>query len=195
MMEELLSTIPFERLGHRANGFLCAAKHISTTLKKRDRVQIIETGTARIVDNWEGDGQSTLVWDKIAQLNQNRVNVLSIDLNPEAIDAAWNQTHCVEYRGGDSLTALRSLDVKTLAETYLVYLDSMDWHESINLDSAFHALSELAVIYHALPSGCMVMVDDAHGPKAGKHWMVEMFFAKQQITPVRKHYQFCWIKP
>ena len=195
MMKEILSIVPFDRLGHRAAGFLCAAKHISMTLKKRHHVQILETGTARIVDNWEGDGQSTLVWDKIAQINQDRVSVLSIDCNPEAIDAAWTQTNFVEYRGGDSLTALRSLSAKILAETYLVYLDSMDWHESLNLDSAFHALSELAVIYHALPSGCMVMVDDAHGPNAGKHWMVEMFFAKQQITPVRKHYQFSWIIP
>lgn len=196
MIDEFLkSKIPFERLGHRADGFSMACSHVAKCLDKHSEVQIIETGTARIADNWEGDGQSTLIWDVLAAKFTPRISVLSIDADPQSITTAFNQTKYVDYRGGDSLMVLRNIPNYVLARTYLVYLDSMDWHEEINMDSAFHAMSELAVIYRMLPSGCMIMVDDAHGPTSGKHWMVEWFLGKQSITPVRKHYQFSWIIP
>ena len=177
------------RLGKRLPSFELMAKH----LKANPGGYIIETGTARGPESWEGDGQSTLIWD--AMVNVSMQQPISIDIHQGAVDNAAAQTRYVQYICHDSVQALASLPATTLERCRLLYLDSFDWNPELNMESAFHHLAELTTVYASLSSGCMIVVDDRHGDFMGKHHMVEYFFNKLGIEPVFKEYQIGWIKP
>lgn len=179
----------FESLGQRKGGFELAVSHVMESRHKH----IIETGTARTEDSYEGDGLSTVIWDRLAQAVTG-VTVCSIDCNQENVDLAKRLTKKVFFRVGDSVQILNGMAEHLISETSLLYLDSYDWHPSVALDSSFHHMAELASVWRLLPSGCMIMVDDRHGERLGKHLMIQFFMSKLQIEPVYKGYQIAWIK-
>ncbi len=161
-------------------------------LLNSDKGCIIETGTAWDKDNWEGQGQSTLIWDWIC--GRTKHEAYSIDLNPEAAKHALDHTMNVELITGDSVKTLSSMADRILENCVLLYLDSYDWSPEANLDSAFHHMAELTCVWSKLPAGCMIVVDDRHGDMKGKHFMVELFMDKLGIKPVFKDYQIGWVK-
>lgn len=177
------------RLGKRLPTFEAMARHV----KDNPGGMIIETGTARGPESWEGDGQSTLIWDALCK--ETGARCLSIDLHQGAIDNAKAQTNLVDYVCGDSVQVLATAHASALQMCRLLYLDSFDWSPELNMESAFHHLAELATVYASLPSGCMIVVDDRHADFQGKHHMVEYFFVKHGIEPVFRDYQIGWIKP
>lgn len=180
----------FHRLGPRQDGFLKAFEHISYFKSGL----IIETGSMRIEDNWEGDGQSTLLWDWLAR-KAPTIGVLSIDIDPLVTSFGTSKAPNVTFHNADSVQTLSEIPKETADHIILLYLDSFNWSPELHLDSSFHHLCELAAIYANLPSGCMIMVDDRHTERMGKHFMVEMFFGKLGVDPVYKGYQIAWIKP
>lgn len=157
---------------------------------------IIETGCARIKDNWRGDGQSTRLWNWAINAKTN-IEAVSIDITPEFVKMSEELSPRVNHICGDSLQVLVKdlLIVEALPICGLLYLDSFDWNEEIALESATHHLCELLLVYRDLPSGCMIVVDDRHGTTKGKHTMVQHFFEKMGIEPVFCEYQIGWIKP
>lgn len=185
----------FNRLARRRDNFRVMIEHV--LLQEDDCRLIVETGTAWCKDNWEWQGQSTLVWDWLIE-QDHFVQARSIDVNPEAEKICEAQTKHIEYVTKDSVQALHyysycrdGIDPSRIA---LLYLDSFDWTEQANMDAAFHAMAELAAIYAVLPLGCMIVCDDRHGDMKGKHWLVEQFFVKLGIEPVFKNHQIGWIK-
>lgn len=180
----------FSRLGVRRYSFYKMVEH----LEKAEPGLIIETGTAWDKDNWEGQGQSTLIWDWACEKLEKH-SVLSIDLNPEAAKMSGEQTKFVRYETADSVKTLNKLPDDHLKYCRILYLDSYDWTPEGNLDSAFHHIAELATIWAKLPSGCLIVVDDCHGPMKGKHFMVEFFMEKLGVESYFKGYQTGWIKP
>ena len=48
-----------------------------------DPIIIVETGCLRIKDNFSGDGQSTLLFDKYTQSRGKGSKVYTVDINPE----------------------------------------------------------------------------------------------------------------
>lgn len=156
--------------------------------------QIIETGTARARGNWSGDGQSTLIWDWLAG-EVAGAKVLSIDLNPKAVEVAKEQTKNVKFLVGDSIEKLMAQTSKVLSKVGLLYLDSMDFDWSQGDISARHHLGELSSVWDSLPSGCLIAVDDCHSPYQGKHTAIAAFMAEKQIAPAFTGYQIGWIKP
>lgn len=156
--------------------------------------QIIETGTARARGNWQGDGQSTLVWDWLAG-EIDDAKVISIDLNPNAVEVAKEQTKNIKFIVGDSITKLAAQTSKTLSKVGLLYLDSMDFEWGRGEVSAQHHLGELLAVWDSLPSGCLIAVDDCHSPYQGKHTAVAAFMAAKEIPPAFSGYQMGWIKP
>lgn len=180
----------FARLGVRRHTFYKMVAH----LERQEKGLIIETGTAWDKDNWEGQGQSTLIWDW-ACTELPKFNTISIDMNPEAAKMAGEFTKHVTYITNDSVIELNQTEPHVLGICRLLYLDSFDWTPEGNLDSAFHHMAELAAVWRHLPSGCMVVVDDRHGNMKGKHFMVEAFMDKLGIEPVFRDYQIGWVKP
>lgn len=154
---------------------------------------IIETGTAWDPDNFEGQGQSTLVWDWL--LNQiDTVKCISVDIREEASNYAREHASKVEFLIGDSPKVLNSLPFKTLQSCSVLYLDSFDWTPELNLQSSLHHLGELTSVWALLPKGCLICVDDRHGNGKGKHVLVESYMTCLGYTPVFKNCQIGWIK-
>ena len=62
LAEKFLSQPWAYALSYRRDTFLKMVEHFET-VAALGLTQIIETGTARTRGNWQGDGQSTLIWD------------------------------------------------------------------------------------------------------------------------------------
>lgn len=177
----------FERLQHRKETFFKIIEY----LEQFQWGEIIETGTLRIKNNFEGDGQSTFLWDWFLG-KTGTWEAHSVDISPEAV--AISKEHCpkVNVHLSDSLAFL---DTKDVSGCVLLYLDSFDWAPEIHLDSCFHHMAELATVYAKLPTGCLIVVDDKHNEQMGKHFMVQCFFEKLGVEPYFNGYQIGWIKP
>lgn len=175
-------------LKHREFGFLQIMRHLDEFPKRI----IIETGTARIQGNWEGDGQSTLVFNWLAGFTD--YTPYSIDISATAIAIAKSQCKFVSFCEYDSVSFLSKLGHDFLKDVGLLYLDSMDWSPERDFESAFHHFCELASVWRLLPTGCLIVVDDCHGDFVGKHWMVSLFMNK--VGAIRKFsgYQTGWVK-
>jgi hypothetical protein len=178
----------YERLGRRGPNFKAMCEHA-----KRRGGYIVETGVAWDKDNFEGQGQSTLIWDWLSETAD--IRVISIDIRPEAIATAQAQTKNIKYMCGDSIKTLSGLDDEIKDNISVLYLDSYDWTEELNLDSALHHLAELTGLWARLKSDTLIVVDDRHGNGRGKHWIVEAYMESLGIDPVFKNCQIGWIKP
>lgn len=168
--------------------------HLETVLSGKSG-WIVETGTARVEGCWEGHGQSTLIWDWLAEKLSPRLGVISIDLVQEHIQIAQSQVSRVTFIRGDSVQMLSGLSQNLIEKTALLYLDSFDWTPELAFESAAHPLCELTTVWAHLPSGCLVVVDDRHSAHQGKHVMVDGFMRKMGIEPLFAEYQIGWIKP
>lgn len=180
----------FAKLGKRRHTFYKMVDH----LEKASDGLIIETGTAWDEHNWEGQGQSTLIWDWACK-ELNKHSVVSIDLQSAAKVLMSKKTEKVEYITADSVTTLNEMSDSVINKCRLLYLDSFDWSEEANLDSAFHHIAELACVWSRLPKGCLIVVDDRHANMAGKHFLVEAFMEKLGVKPYFSSYQIGWLKP
>jgi SAM-dependent methyltransferase len=184
----------FRKLKLRAYTMSKMVGHVEDACAKNNCSAIIETGTARIKDNWGGDGQSTLVWEWLCQQIVG-LRAVSIDITPEHVAAAREQVKRVQVIEGDSIKTLAHLSRELVENCRLLYLDSFDWHPEHAMDSMFHHMAELATVYADLPSGCLIAVDDRHSRDQGKHFMVQAFFEKLGIEPLFAEYQIGWVKP
>jgi trans-aconitate methyltransferase len=179
------------KIGVRAKAFEKIITHINHL--RHDNFTIIETGTAREKDNWCGDGQSTLIWDWVLGKYPNAKGI-SIDIDREAIELAASQTSRISYGVGDSVFALNNLDWSWKRDCKVLYLDSFDLDKENPLPSSFHHMKEMVSIFGALPSGCLVAVDDCVSDKVGKHLYVKAFFDSIGIEPFLEGYITAWIK-
>lgn len=68
------------RLGRRRATFRRAFEFLAA--KQQATYSIVETGCARTAESWEGDGQSTLLFDRF--VNALGGSVLSVDIDPAA---------------------------------------------------------------------------------------------------------------
>lgn len=193
-IRELFEAQPWANaLSYRKDTFIKMAEHFET-VAALGLNQIIETGTARARGNWQGDGQSTLVWDWLVD-QIDGAKAISIDLNPKAIDVAKEQTKNVKFLVGDSIEKLKAQTNKVLSKVGLLYLDSMDFEWGNGQVSAQHHLGELVAVWDSLPSNCLIVVDDCHSPYQGKHTAIAAFMVEKQIAPAFAGYQMGWIKP
>jgi len=190
LSEKFMSLPEYKRLQHRQMGFLFMLEH----LDQHDGGLIIETGTARAKDAWEGDGQSTLIWDWVIS-EKPGYKAISLDISAESCKAAREQVKKVNVVETESLSFLNKMSEDDLKDLRLLYLDSFDWSEELHLKSSFHHFCELASVWRLLPSGCMIAVDDRHSEEMGKHMMVMFFMQKLGIPVAFKYYQIGWIKP
>jgi len=156
-------------LAHRTESF----RKIFTYLDRFDRpIAIIETGCVRQRDNWAGDGQSTLLFDKYAEFHSGSV-VFSVNRDPQAVALCRSLvSDRVRIHTGDSIAWLKSLTDDPpagLRQVDLLYLDSYDVDFDDPLPSAIHHLKELVAIAPLLSAGTLVAVDDSPSSFIGVH--------------------------
>ena len=157
--------------------------------KNKDSYFIIETGCARIKDNYNGDGMSTILFDKF--INFYNGNVVSIDIN---------QGHCNFAKSlvsdktnvvcSDSVKFLWKFNSKVTID--LVYLDSLDIDFNNAHPSMLHHLNELCAVISKLSKGSMIVVDD-NLSKSGKGGYIAKFMSCLGYKKFIDDYQIGWI--
>ena len=151
-----------DKLGIRKTSFSLIFEYLD---KQQGPINIVETGCLRIKDNFQGDGQSTLLFDKYTLNRENGSKVYTVDINPNATKVCKSVvSENVEVHTGDSVKYLVELMDKLNRENKkvsLFYLDSfdVDWQSSDR--SAAHHLKELTAIINYISEETMVVVDDA----------------------------------
>ncbi len=171
---------------HRWPAFKLIAYYL---LAKQEPVHIAETGSAREVENWGGDGQSTQVWNWI--IARTGGSIVSFDINPKAVAYAKSVAPLADVQCIDSVQGLRMIPHPEQLD--FLYLDSFDLTPGI--ESPTHHLAELASIYPRLRSGCLIAVDDCKSEAHGKHRFVRDWLLGLGVRPLLESYVTVWKKP
>lgn len=146
-----------ERLQARMTGF----DYIFDYLKTIENPFIVETGCARQEDNYHGDGQSSLLFDKY--INEYGGGFITVDIGEKEVEYCKSKMTCKNTTvvRDDSLNFLRGLNSVLLSQNIKIdflYLDAEG-----GSDIAMHTLEELKIIMPSLREGCLIGVDDGPG--------------------------------
>ena len=172
--------IAWDRLGKRHEAFAAIAELLP------EGCHIIETGTVRQIDNWEGDGQSTIVWDTLATNLGGTVTTIDIDpIGAELV--AELELQATTAIVGNSLDVIPTLT----GHADLLYLDSFDVDFENPLPAAAHHLSELMAALNPLAPGSLVAVDDNQDDQ-GKGSEVAWFLAEHGAVEIVRGYVRVW---
>tara|TARA_R100001594_G_scaffold150532_1_gene212195 strand:- start:3078 stop:3734 length:657 start_codon:yes stop_codon:yes gene_type:complete len=165
-------------------------------LKKRKNPIIVETGCYREEDNYEGDGCSTLLFDKFIEIYGG--TLISVDKDPKACELASKNTSHAEIANEDSIEFLSTLN----GAVDLLYLDSYnidDWNN--DWEAASHHLKELFAAKNIIKSGTLIVVDDnmtnsqenVISLKVGKGRIIAELMSALDIKPYINDYQIAWV--
>ena len=174
----------YPKLAKRAD----TSKEIIKLLNEKKNVIIVETGTIRQENNWQYDGQSTLIWDAYVQHNGGRV--FSVDIDEKAVELARKSvSNKTAVYCGDSIKFLRYFPFKS--EIDLLYLDTVDAHLP---EAGKHHLFEFIQVWSSLKPGCIIVIDDVLKPNIGKHVLIAHFMQEMGYQPALLGYQIAWVK-
>jgi hypothetical protein len=154
-----------------------------------DEFLLVETGTIRELGNWEGDGQSTIVWSTFAAAKAGAVITIDIDPIGAQLVGRLRLPHVIAYTN-DSLTILPTL----AGPVDLLYLDSFDVDFERPEPAANHHLAELHAAWHLLKPGSVVAVDDNLGA-SGKGIKVADRLLAEGATEIVSGYVRAWRLP
>ncbi|HEY4370630.1 MAG TPA: hypothetical protein VGN52_01725 [Burkholderiales bacterium] len=182
-------------LGVRASGFRAIFQRLEPICAKRAGL-IIETGSMRVVGNWLGDGQSTVLWKEFASIYDCEVH--TIDLDPQAAVVVRQECgDAVHAHTGDSVRFLYDYANSPGARQIdLLYLDSYDFDSKDPFPSAFHHVKELITVRPCLGPGSIIAIDDNFvleaGGYTGKGYLAIQWFEHLGIPCVHQGHQFVW---
>jgi hypothetical protein len=189
------------RLGHRMQGF----DLIFDYLKQIQNPLIVETGCAREEDNYGGDGQSSLLFDKY--INEYGGEFFTVDISEQSVDYCTSKmtssnSHVIL---NDSIAYLKQLNTQLQDQNRKIdflYLDSFDAPKDkpeVVFASAVHHLYEYTTILPSLRSGTLIGVDDnwfewRNGVQvmAGKGQFVCDYMNKTNNPLIYNGYQLFW---
>lgn len=159
------------QLAHRAATMRATFEYLD---KLTDPLVIIETGSVRLADNWAGDGQSTILFDRYAAV-RNNCQVHTVDNNVAASrECSKLVSDRVQVYCEDSVACLHRLAHQAWPgdTSFLFYLDSFDVDFNQPYPSAVHHLKELVAISPLLRNDSLVVVDDSPAQPRGKGFLV-----------------------
>ena len=120
---------------------------------------IVETGALRLPGNWEGDGQSTFMFD--ALVRESSGVLISIDIANESVDRARKAcSSAAQLITNDSVLALHAVTQVVSKQIDLLHLNSFDLDPKDPLPSAIHHALELTAVRPLLGPGTVICVDD-----------------------------------
>lgn len=153
---------------------------------------IVETGCARLEDNYEGDGMSTLIFDTFVDYHGG--DFYSVDIDSENVRFAASKARKANIFCGDSVNFLHNQNkiwVSQNRKIDLLYLDSFDFDMSNPHPSSLHHILELVAIMPSLKEGTMICVDDNFGT-IGKGGYVKEFMDLIKKDRIYEGYQWVW---
>jgi hypothetical protein len=188
-MNELQEMV--NKTGDRAQSFAMMINHLN---HKPNKI-IIETGCARKEDNFQGDGMSTLIFDKFINLTGG--TFVSVDISPENVAFAQSKvSNNSQVVCSDSVKYLHEVSRVFRGEGRyidLLYLDSFDLDKDNTHPSSLHHLMELTAIMPCLRGGSMICVDDNISRDVGKGSYVRQFMDLLGKPIVFEGYHWIWI--
>ena len=186
------------RLGERIQGFDMMFDYLSNI----QNPVIIETGCARLENNYEGDGQSSILFDRFVEEHGGEFH--TIDISQTSVD--YCRSKIISSRShvhlADSITKLKSFNQEFQQQGKsidLLYLDSFDASRTdpdVCYRSSLHHLYEFVSIYPSLKSGSLVAVDDnwldSQSKMAGKGQLLFDYMEKASNNLIHNGYQLIW---
>lgn len=171
--------------GKRKESFELMLEHLKTV----NNPLIVETGCARSTAGWEGDGMSTVIFDKYINMFGGELHTVDIDPQNVALSntlvSKKTTIHC-----SDSVAWLWEFN-KLGRKIDLLYLDSFDINHQDPAPSQQHHLYELTAIVGSLRKGTMIAVDDNFGD-FGKGQLVKKFMEHIGNDMIHNGYQQIW---
>ncbi len=159
------------QLAHRAATMQATFEYLD---KLTDPLVIIETGSVRLADNWAGDGQSTILFDRYATIRPG-CQVYTVDNSVvSSQECSKLVSKRVQVYCEDSVVCLHRLARQTWPEgtSFLFYLDSFDVDFNNPYPSAAHHLKEMVAISPLLRNDSLVVVDDSPAQPRGKGFLI-----------------------
>jgi hypothetical protein len=178
------------RLRARAEGFAAIFRALPPPPEK---LLIVETGCLRIPRNWEGDGQSTFMFDALARVRGGFF--FSVDVNIESIETARKAcSSSTNLVLGDSVATLHNLAALFARPANLLYLDSYDLDPQNPMPSAIHHAMELFAASPLIGPGTIVCVDDygVGSQTGGKGLLLDPYFSAIRAEILHSGYQKAW---
>lgn len=182
----------FDEVAPRLNKRRSSFETILNFLGDIKNPSIVETGTYREENNYEGDGCSTLIFDKYIETFGG--TLISIDIDPKACQLAREATTEALIIEKDSVEALGDME----GHVDLLYLDSyniQDWNN--DWAPAAHHLKELFAAKNIIKPGTLIVVDDNIHLKddmvIGKGRLINELMDSLGVEPYIFGYQIGWI--
>lgn len=177
------------RLGKRADGFDALFQSLQALGRS---LLVVETGCLRLPGNWEGDGQSTFMFDALVRACGG--TLFSIDVTHECIDTARKAcSSATQLLENDLVSALNALAQVSSRQIDLLYLNYFDLDPKNPLPSAIHHALELTAARPLIGSGTVICIDDyGIGSTGGKGMIVDKFLAAIRAKVLYSGYQKIW---
>jgi len=178
-IEEMISIT-----GKREESFQIMISHLNS----KNSPTIVETGCARVENNFEGDGMSTLIFDSYVETNKG--NFYSVDINPDAVAFSTSKkiSNKTKIACEDSVSFLHKFDQKI----DLLYLDSYDLDPINPHPSSIHHIYELLAVLKCLQHETMIVVDDNISEEIGKGKYIADYFTRIGVPMIYSGYQQIW---
>lgn len=170
-----------------------------------DQIQnplIVETGCARLEDNFDGDGMSTLIFNEYVKEFGGEFH--SVDIEQANVDFVQQRCGNTHSHCSDSVKFLYEFNQQLRNENRhidLLYLDSFDLDIENPHPSSLHHIFELTAITASLKKGTMVVVDDNiwctnektnESKIVGKGEYVDQYFKMLGMEKLYNGYQWVW---
>lgn len=197
-----------DKVGKRQESFVIMLDH----LLRCDKPVIVETGTTRSSDNYEGDGMSSLFFHQIAKMRKGEFH--SIDNDPKAVLVAEQLLFDPEWPSfvhlDDGIRGIFGLRYRDVKKIDLLYLDSLDLDPTKGMlhMSCLQCFMEFTSAIPLLKPGSLICVDDNGlfdffndvGEKVSTNHMskgeyIKQYFQVLGITPIFEEYQIIWKLP
>jgi hypothetical protein len=178
------------RLGVRAEGFATLFRHLA---QRSAQPLILETGSMRIPGNWQGDGQSTFMFDTLVRTTGGLL--FSIDTTLESIETARRAcSSATNLLLGDSVATLQHLSRLIRRPADLLYLDSYDLDAKNPMPSAIHHALEMMAANTLVGPDTLICVDDycVDSQVGGKGLLLDRYFSRVRAEVLYSGYQRIW---
>jgi hypothetical protein len=160
------------KLEKRADGFETIFKALEAMNKTN--YTLLETGTCRIAENWEGDGQSTRLFDMFLNHKTNQGMLYSIDIDSNACQLSRSYVSPkTKVVCADAITYLHNLPESVKLD--LVYLDSYDLDISNPHPSSMHHVMEFLGVFRKNTTSNTILAIDDHYNGKGKGKYISQF--------------------